>query len=59
VAGLAAGLGLTPDPHGSPAPARMAPVNALLDAAPPPLREALLAEFLGLLQRPSWPEGGE
>ncbi|GAA5157074.1 aminotransferase class V-fold PLP-dependent enzyme [Amycolatopsis dongchuanensis] len=33
-------------------PARMAEVNALLAAAPPPLRERLLLEFLGTLYRP-------
>jgi glutamate/tyrosine decarboxylase-like PLP-dependent enzyme len=51
VEGLAAGLGLGAGGAG-PLPERMAPVNALLDAAPPRLREALLTEFLGLLQRP-------
>jgi glutamate/tyrosine decarboxylase-like PLP-dependent enzyme len=35
-------------------PARMAPVNALLNAAPPRLRERLLVEFVGLLQRPTF-----
>ncbi|TWD84073.1 glutamate/tyrosine decarboxylase-like PLP-dependent enzyme [Kribbella amoyensis] len=34
-------------------PARMAPVNALLDVAPPRLREALLIAFLDRLMRPS------
>jgi hypothetical protein len=34
-------------------PDRMAPVNALLDVAPPPLREALLLAFLDRLSRPS------
>jgi sphinganine-1-phosphate aldolase len=33
-------------------PERMAPVNALLDAAPPRLREALLVAFLDRLMRP-------
>lgn len=33
-------------------PTRMAPVNALLDAAPPPLREALLVAYLDRLTRP-------
>ena len=33
---------------------RMAVVNTLLDAAPPALRERLLVEFVGLLQRPTW-----
>ncbi len=36
-------------------PQRMAPVNALLDVAPPPLREALLLAFLDRLSRPSTP----
>jgi glutamate/tyrosine decarboxylase-like PLP-dependent enzyme len=46
VAGLA-------DPEGGLAlPERMAPVNALLDVAPPPLREALLVAFLDRLSRP-------
>ncbi|MFG2103006.1 pyridoxal phosphate-dependent decarboxylase family protein [Micromonospora echinaurantiaca] len=62
VAGLAAGLGLgagadgeNPAPAaGGPLPERMALVNALLDAAPPALRERLLVEFVGLLQRPTW-----
>ncbi|MEV6288162.1 aminotransferase class V-fold PLP-dependent enzyme [Kribbella sp. NPDC051770] len=34
-------------------PTRMAPVNALLDVAPPPLREALLIAFLDRLMRPT------
>lgn len=34
-------------------PERMAPVNALLDVAPPALREALLLAFLDRLSRPS------
>jgi glutamate/tyrosine decarboxylase-like PLP-dependent enzyme len=42
-AGLGAGAGL---------PDRMAPVNALLATAPPPLRERLLLEFLGALYTP-------
>ncbi|QOC90220.1 pyridoxal phosphate-dependent decarboxylase family protein [Micromonospora craniellae] len=50
VAGLAAGLGL----GGGGLPERMAPVNTLLDAAPPALRERLLVEFVSLLQRPSY-----
>ena len=33
-------------------PQRMAPINALLDNAPPPLREALLRGFLDRLMRP-------
>ncbi|MEU8168267.1 aminotransferase class V-fold PLP-dependent enzyme [Micromonospora sp. NPDC049004] len=57
VAGLAGGLGLGggPDTGASgPLPDRMALVNTLLDAAPPALRERLLVEFVGLLQRPTW-----
>ncbi|SBT48013.1 pyridoxal phosphate-dependent decarboxylase family protein [Micromonospora auratinigra] len=50
VAGLAAGLGL----GATGVPDRMAVVNTLLDAAPPAVRERLLAEFVGLLQRPTW-----
>ncbi|PRY22413.1 pyridoxal phosphate-dependent decarboxylase family protein [Pseudosporangium ferrugineum] len=49
IEGLAAGLGL-----GDGATGPMAAVNSLLDAAPPALREALLAGFLSLLQRPAW-----
>jgi sphinganine-1-phosphate aldolase len=48
VAGLAEGLGLGGGDFG-----RMAEVNALLDIAPPALREALLTRFLSLLQRPA------
>ncbi|MEV4658141.1 aminotransferase class V-fold PLP-dependent enzyme [Micromonospora sp. NPDC049301] len=60
VVGLAAGLGLAGGsdaggtPGGGPLPERMAVVNTLLDAAPPALRERLLVEFVGLLQRPAW-----
>jgi hypothetical protein len=43
-----AGLGT-----GETLPDRMAPVNALLDVAPPRLREALLIAFLDRLMRPS------
>ncbi|MEH0983669.1 pyridoxal phosphate-dependent decarboxylase family protein [Micromonospora sp. CPCC 205556] len=52
IADLAAGLGLGAGP--GPLPGRLATVNALLDAAPPALRERLLVEFVGLLQRPTW-----
>lgn len=52
VGGLAAGLGL--GGAAGAVPERMAVVNTLLDAAPPALRERLLVEFVGLLQRPSW-----
>ncbi|MEV6811114.1 aminotransferase class V-fold PLP-dependent enzyme [Micromonospora sp. NPDC051296] len=51
VAGLADGLGLA---GRAGLPDRMAVVNTLLDAAPVPLRERLLVEFVGLLQRPTW-----
>ncbi|NYF55388.1 pyridoxal phosphate-dependent decarboxylase family protein [Micromonospora purpureochromogenes] len=52
IAGLAAGLGL--GAGAGPLPDRLAQVNTLLDAAPPALRERLLVEFVGLLQRPAW-----
>ncbi|MEH0844672.1 aminotransferase class V-fold PLP-dependent enzyme [Micromonospora sp. CPCC 205711] len=52
IAGLAAGLGL--GAGAGPLPDRMALVNTLLDTAPPALRERLLVEFVGLLQRPAW-----
>ncbi|MEQ6900228.1 aminotransferase class V-fold PLP-dependent enzyme [Nocardioides sp. YIM 152588] len=49
----AGGLGGEGDGSGGPAlPKRMAPVNALLDAAPPALREAVLVAFLDRLARP-------
>ncbi|WP_433115644.1 pyridoxal phosphate-dependent decarboxylase family protein [Micromonospora sp. CA-246542] len=57
VAGLAAGLGLGGGDSAGPLPDRMAVVNTLLDAAPPALRERLLVEFVGLLQRPDWGSG--
>ncbi|MEI2826078.1 MAG: aminotransferase class V-fold PLP-dependent enzyme [Dermatophilaceae bacterium] len=47
LAGLAGGDGSLALPE------RMAPVNALLDLAPPDLREAMLLAFLGRLSRPS------
>ena len=34
-------------------PERMAPINALLDVAPPALREGMLLAFLDRLSRPS------
>jgi hypothetical protein len=46
VCALAAQLGLV----GGDGPVRMAPVNAILAAAPPRVREWLLVEFLSLLQ---------
>ncbi|BCJ60110.1 pyridoxal phosphate-dependent decarboxylase family protein [Micromonospora endophytica] len=51
VAGLADGLGLAGKAG---PPERMAVVNTLLDAAPVALRERLLVEFVGLLQRPTY-----
>ncbi|BBH65949.1 aspartate aminotransferase family protein [Actinoplanes sp. OR16] len=48
IASLAEGLGL-----GSGDFSRMAVVNTVLNAAPPPLREALLTGFLSHLQRPA------
>lgn len=48
---LAAG-GLAGEDGGLGLPERMAPVNALLDAAPPRLREAVLVAFLDRLARP-------
>jgi sphinganine-1-phosphate aldolase len=50
IEGLADGLGLADGAVGP-----MAAVNTLLNVAPPALREALLAGFLSMLQRPSWP----
>jgi glutamate/tyrosine decarboxylase-like PLP-dependent enzyme len=47
----AAGLGGGESGGGSVLPERMAPVNALLAAAKPRLRERLLVEFLGVLYR--------
>ncbi|GGK96450.1 pyridoxal phosphate-dependent decarboxylase family protein [Mangrovihabitans endophyticus] len=52
IATLAGQLGLA---EGATGP--MAAVNSLLNIAPPPLREALLAGFLSLLQRPAEPAG--
>jgi sphinganine-1-phosphate aldolase len=49
VAGLADALGM-----GDSTSAGMASVNTLLDVTPPAMREALLAGFLSLLQRPTW-----
>ncbi|MEO7061254.1 MAG: pyridoxal-dependent decarboxylase [Lapillicoccus sp.] len=50
--GLLGAAGLA-GPGGLALPERMAPVNALLDAAPPRLREALLVAFLDRLSRPT------
>lgn len=49
--GLLALAGLGSETGEVTVPARMAPVNALLDVAPPPLREALLIAFLDRLSR--------
>ena len=50
---LLAAAGLTGDDGRLALPTRMAPVNALLDRCPPPLREALLLGVLDRLARPS------
>lgn len=50
--GLLAAAGLAGDGDGLALPERMAEVNALLDVAPPPLREAVMVAFLDRLQRP-------
>jgi glutamate/tyrosine decarboxylase-like PLP-dependent enzyme len=52
VADLAAGVGL--DLSGAWPTGQAAPINALLDAAPPPVRARLLVAVLDLLQRPAW-----
>lgn len=51
--GLLALAGLAGADGGVALPQRMAPVNALLDVAPPPLRETLLLTFLDRLARPA------
>lgn len=56
VANLATDLGL--QAAGAVAtPQRMALVNTLLDTVAPEVRERLLVEFVGLLQRPAYPDG--
>ena len=52
-AGLLAAAGLAGADGGLALPERMAPVNALLDACPPALREALLLGVLDRLSRPT------
>ncbi|MGO4599817.1 pyridoxal phosphate-dependent decarboxylase family protein [Terrabacter sp. 2RAF25] len=52
-AGLLAAAGLAGGDGAVELPERMAPVNALLDAVPPPLREALLLGVIDRLVRPS------
>ena len=50
---LLAAAGLAGADGGLALPERMAPVNALLDACPPALREALLLGVLDRLSRPT------
>ncbi|MBM6402402.1 pyridoxal phosphate-dependent decarboxylase family protein [Phycicoccus sonneratiae] len=57
-AGLLAAAGLAGGDGGIALPARMAPVNALLDACPPRLREALLVGVLDRLSRPTGTAAG-
>ena len=52
-AGLLAATGLAGEGGGIALPTRMAPVNALLDACPPALRETLLVGVLDRLSRPT------
>ena len=52
-AGLLAAAGLAGSDGALALPSRMAPVNALLDACPPALREALLLGVLDRLSRPT------
>jgi glutamate/tyrosine decarboxylase-like PLP-dependent enzyme len=54
VASLAAGLGFSLDANAAPLPARRATINTLVEAAAPPVREALFSAFLRLLQRPTY-----
>ena len=54
VEGLAGALGLGGSGSAGPLPDRVAAVNTLLNAASPAVRERLLAEFLSLLQRPTY-----
>jgi hypothetical protein len=51
--GLLQVAGLAGDDGSLALPQRMASVNALLNIAPPPLREALLLAFLDRLSRPT------
>jgi glutamate/tyrosine decarboxylase-like PLP-dependent enzyme len=53
VGALAAGLGLDVTGGGR-LTARMAPVNAVLDSVPPPVRARLVVALVDLLQRPRW-----
>jgi Glutamate decarboxylase and related PLP-dependent proteins len=55
VASLAAGLGFSlAGGTSAPLPARRATINTLVEAAAPPVREALFSAFLRLLQRPTY-----
>ncbi len=55
VASLAAGLGFSLDTAaGTPLPPRRAAINTLVEAASPPVREALFSAFLRLLQQPTY-----
>ncbi|NHA66538.1 pyridoxal phosphate-dependent decarboxylase family protein [Phycicoccus flavus] len=54
---LLAAAGLAGEDGALALPQRMAPVNALLDACPPALREAILLGVLDRLSRPSAPAG--
>lgn len=53
VATLAGALGVG-GPGSGPLPERQATINALLEAAPVAIREAIFVAFLGLLQRPTY-----
>ena len=53
VAGLLAAAGLAGGDGSLALPTRMAPVNALLDACPSALREALLLGVIDRLSRPT------
>ena len=53
VASLAGALGIGGADQG-PLPERQAMINTLLEAAPAPVREAMFAAFLSLLQRPTY-----
>jgi len=55
VAALAGELGFSLGPGtGAPLPPRRATINTLVEAAAPPVREALFSAFLRLLQQPSY-----
>jgi hypothetical protein len=53
VASLATGLGFSLGGT-DPLPPRRATINTLVEAAAPPVREALFSAFLRLLQRPTY-----